>query len=228
MNFTFGIVTSGLDERIQIVIDSIEKLNISEYEIIIIGNSSVQRDRTIIVPFNENQRPAWITKKKNLITQLAKYENIVYSHDYIYYNLDWYEGWLKFGNDYKVCMNRILNADGTRYRDWCIWPHNNNFVDGLCARQRGCLLPYDITHLSKYLYFSGAYWVGKKDIMSEFPLDENLLWGQSEDVEWSMRIREKYNFSMNKHSSVQLMVQKDRAFEESDELMIQQLMEIGK
>lgn len=64
MNFTFGIVTSGLDERIQIVIDSIEKLNISEYEIIIIGNSSVQRDRTIIVPFNENQRPAWITKRK--------------------------------------------------------------------------------------------------------------------------------------------------------------------
>jgi len=31
---------------------------------------------------------------------------------------------------------------------------------------------------------------------------------------------------MNKHSSVQLMMQKDRAFDESDELMIQQLMEI--
>ena len=52
--------------------------------------------------------------------------------------------------------------------------------------------------------------------------------GQSEGVECSMRIREKYNFSMNKHSWVELMMQKDRAFEESDELMIQQLMEIGK
>jgi hypothetical protein len=83
-----------------------------------------------------------------------------------------------------------------------------------------------MTHLSKYLYFSGAYWVGKRDVMTEFPLDENLLWGQSEDVEWSMRIREKYDFSMNQYSSVQLMMQKDRAFDESDELMVQQLMEI--
>ena len=226
MNFTFGIVTSGLDDRVQIVIDSIEKLNIPEYEVIIVGNSNVQRDRTTIIPFNENERPAWITKKKNLITQHAKYENVVYAHDYIYYKEDWYKGWLEYGDDYKVCMNRILNGDGTRYRDWCIWPHNGNYVDGLCTRQRGCLLPYDMTHLSKYLYFSGAYWVGKKGVMTEFPLNENLLWGQSEDVEWSMRIRQKYDFSMNKHSSVQLMMQKDRAFDESDELMIQQLMEI--
>jgi len=158
MNFTFGIVTSGLDERVQIVIDSIEKLNIPEYEVIIVGNSNVQRDRTTVIPFNENERPAWITKKKNLITQHAKYENVVYAHDYIYYKEDWYRGWLEYGDDYKVCMNRILNGDGTRYRDWCIWPHNGNYVDGLCTRQRGCLLPYDMTHLSKYLYFSGAYW----------------------------------------------------------------------
>lgn len=228
MNFTFGIVTSGNDDNsVQLVINSIEQLNIPEYEIIIVGNSGVSRDRIRIIPFNENERPAWITKKKNLITQYAKYENIVYAHDYIVYCPDWYQGWLQHGDDYKVCMNRILNADGTRYRDWCIWPHNNNFVDGIATRQRGCLLPYDMTHLSKYLYFSGAYWVGKKDVMTEFPLNESLLWGQGEDVEWSTRIREKYDFSMNKHSSVQLLKYKDRAFDESDELTIEQLMMIG-
>ena len=71
-----------------------------------------------------------------------------------------------------------------------------------------------------------SYWVGKKDVMTEFPLNERLLWGQSEDVEWSLRIREKYDFSMNKHSSVQLLKYKDRAFDESDELTIEQLMMI--
>ena len=119
MNFTFGIVTSGNDDNsVQLVINSIEQLNIPEYEVIVVGNSGVSRDRTTIIPFNENERPAWITKKKNLITQHAKYENIVYSHDYIVYCPDWYQGWLQYGDDYKVCMNRILNADGTRYRDW--------------------------------------------------------------------------------------------------------------
>ena len=229
MNFTFGIVTSGLDDRVQIVIDSIEKLNIPEYEVIIVGNSNVQRDRTTIIPFNENERPAWITKKKNLITQHAKYENVVYAHDYIYYKEDWYKGWLEYGDDYKVCMNRILNGDGTRYRDWCIWPHNNNFMDGIMARGRGCLIPYSMTHLSKYMYFSGAYWVSKKSVMEEFPLDENVCWGQGEDVIWSLQVREKYDFSINPNSVVQLLKHKpDRAFNEPDEVTIEQLMEIEK
>lgn len=227
MKFTFGIVTSGnSDSSVQLVINSIESLNIPEYEIIIVGNSQVSRDRTKIIPFNENIRPAWITKKKNIITQNAKYDNIVYTHDYIVFKSDWYTGWISYGEDYKVCMNRILNADGTRYRDWCIWPHNDNFVDGIVTRQRGCLLPYDMDHLSKYLYFSGAYWVGRKDVMTEIPLNEDLLWGQSEDVEWSKRLRDKYKFSMNKYSSVQLLKQKDRAFDESDDLTIEQLLMI--
>lgn len=228
MNFTFGIVTSGTsDNFVNVVIDSIEQLNIPEYEILIIGNSSVSRNNTSIIPFDESQKPAWITRKKNLITQNAKYENIVYSHDYIIYKDDWYSGWLKFGDDYKVCMNKILNTDGVRYRDWCIWPHNNNFMDGIMARQRGCLIPYDMTNLSKYMYFSGAYWVGKKDVMAEFPLDENLLWGQGEDVVWSMQIRERYDFSMNANSTVQLLKFKpDRAFNEPDEIALEQLYSI--
>jgi hypothetical protein len=235
MKFTFGIITTGSsDDRINLIIDSIEQQNVSipEYEIIIVGNSSVSRDRTRIISFDDNQKYDWITKKKNLITENAQYDNIVYSHDYIFYDSKWYEEWLKFGDDYKVCMNRILNEDETRYRDWCIWPYNGNFMDDIVALnaeerqafpQRAdlmeglqCLIPYNITHLSKYMYFSGAYWVGKKYIMGEFPLNEELSWSQGEDVEWSMRIREKYNFSINSKSIVRLLKYKGRVFDETD------------
>ena len=235
MKFTFGIITTGSsDDRINLIIDSIEQQNVSipEYEIIIVGNSSVSRDRTRIISFDDNQKYDWITKKKNLITENAQYDNIVYSHDYIFYDSKWYEEWLKFGDDYKVCMNRTLNEDETRYRDWCIWPYNGNFMDDIVALnaeerqafpQRAdlmeglqCLIPYNITHLSKYMYFSGAYWVGKKYIMGEFPLNEELSWSQGEDVEWSMRIREKYNFSINSKSIVRLLKYKGRVFDETD------------
>lgn len=230
MKFTFGIVTSGsADNLVNIVIDSIENQNIPEYEVLVIGNSSVSRNNTTVIPFDESQKPAWITRKKNLITENAKYENIVYSHDYIKYNEGWYDGWLKFGENYSNCMNPILNTDGVRYRDWCIWPHNNNFMDGIMARGRGCLIPYSMTHLSKYMYFSGAYWVSKKSVMEEFPLDENVCWGQGEDVIWSLQVREKYDFSINPNSIVQLLKHKpDRAFNEPDEVTIEQLMEIEK
>jgi len=235
MKFSFGIITTGFsDDRINLIIDSIEKQNFSipEYEIIIVGNTSVERKNTRIIKFDDSQKYDWITKKKNLITQNARYENIVYSHDYIVYDPKWYSGWLEFGDDYKVCMNRILNADETRYRDWCIWPYNNNFMDDIVALnakerqpfpQRAelmqglqCLIPYDMKHLSKHMYFSGAYWVAKKYIMEEFPLNEELSWNQGEDVEWSMRIREKYSFSINSISTVRLLKYKDRVFGETD------------
>jgi hypothetical protein len=98
-------------------------------------------------------------------------------------------------------------------------------MDGIMARNKECLIPYTMTHLSRYMYFSGAYWVAKKDVMLEFPLDERLSWGQSEDVTWSMQVREKYNFSINSHSVVQLIKHKpDRAFNEPDHVTLEQLV----
>ena len=68
MNFTFGIITTGnSDDNLNLIIDSIESQNISEYEIIIIGNSNVNRKNTFIIPFDETIKDAWITRKKNLI-----------------------------------------------------------------------------------------------------------------------------------------------------------------
>jgi hypothetical protein len=109
-------------------------------------------------------------------------------------------------------MDKILNCDGTRYRDWCIWPHNGNHMDKLMERKE-CLIPYDMTHLSKYMYISGMYWIAKKDIMEKYPLNESLVWGQGEDVEWSKRIRNNHNFDMNVNSYVYIIKPgKDKAF----------------
>ncbi len=213
MKFTFGIITGGNEENLNIVIDSIENENIPEYEIVIIGGNEFNRKNTIVIPFNENEKRMWITKKKNIITQIAKYENIVYMHDYIKLLPGWYENFLKFGN-FDLCMNRIINTDGSRYRDWTLWAKDAT-DNGVTSP--GYMLPYTETSLSKYMYFSGAYWVGKKNVMIEFPLDQNLIWGQGEDVKWSQQIRKKYNFSINSESSVQLLKYKDPVFVEINE-----------
>ena len=216
MKFTFGIITSGNEVFINAIIDSIEKERIPTYEIIIIGGPRIDRKHTISIPFIETSKIGWITRKKNMITQLATYENVVYLHDYIKLNEGWYEGQLLAGNDFKVRMDMIVNYDGSRFRDWSIWPHNGNEMDVIIGRN--CLIPYDMTNLSKYQYISGSYWVAKRDVMREFPLDENLTWGQGEDVLWSKQIREKYAFSMNSNSSVYIMKPgKDRAFDETNE-----------
>jgi len=224
MNFTFGIITGGGNEgNINKIIDSIEKQQIQNYEILIIGNSNIKREKTIVISFNETIKRAWITKKKNIITENAKYENIVYLHDYIYLLDDWYKEFLNYGEDFKLCMNQILNNDGTRFRDWTLWAHDSEKI----INSKGFLIPYDMTHLSKIMYFSGSYWVAKKSVMEEFPLNENLLWGQGEDVLWSKQVRQKYDFSINEKSKVRLMKQKDKAFNYSSEKDIEILKKIN-
>ena len=227
MKFTFGIITEGKSDQIlNKVIDSIEQQNIPEYEIIIVGNSLVSRNKTSVIPFDESIKNAWITKKKNIITENAKYENIVYSHDYVVFENDWYQGFLEFGEDYKICMNKIVNADYSRFRDWVIWPHNDNVTDEIVAVNRECIIPYDLTHLTKYQYISGTYWVAKKDVMIENPLDEKLSWGEAEDVIWSIQVRNKYKFSMNPYSTVRLLKFKGVVFNFAEEETIKKLKSI--
>jgi hypothetical protein len=225
MNFTFGIITDGNnDHNLNLVIDSIKELHIPNYEIIVVGNSQLTRNNTTVIPFDESIKKAWITKKKNLITQNAQYENIVYSHDYIVYNSDWYDGYLKYGDDFKVCMNKILNNDGTRFRDWVLWPHNGTITDSIIEKNRECIIPYELTHLSRHMYISGSYWVAKKHVMEEFPLNEVLGWGDGEDVSWSMNVRQRYSFSMNTNSTVRCLKQKDLILKFATQETIDKLM----
>jgi hypothetical protein len=203
MDFSFGIITEG-NGYTNSIIESIIELEIPNYEIIVVGYYISNNDKVRVI----NCNTPFIGIKKNIITDVATYENVVYLHDYISFSKDWYDGFIKFGNDFNICMTKILNIDGVRYRDWCLWGDD---VSGL-IKPYNYLIPYDITHLSKMMYISGAYWVAKKQFMLQNPLNTNLKWGQSEDVEWSIRAREVSEFKMNIHSTVNLLKYKDKIF----------------
>jgi len=238
MEFTFGIITNGDNyERIERIINSIIKQQIPNYEIVIIGglNSFEKYLNIVHIPFDDNQKNGWISKKKNLITQNSKFENIVFLHDYIILGENWYHGQLQSGNIFDVRMDKIINLDGSRYRDWCIWPHNykfdnmsgywGKFIDNLMGMNS--LIPYEISYLSKYMYISGSYWICKKNIMEEFPLNESLVWGEGEDVDWSIRVRRNYKFQMNINSEVHIIKEgKNRVYNTPDENIIQILNKI--
>ena len=61
MDFTFGIATGGgNDSNIHLIIDSIEKLHIPNYEIIIVGGNFIDRKNTRHIVFDENIKSMWI------------------------------------------------------------------------------------------------------------------------------------------------------------------------
>lgn len=213
MKITFGICTnavSGINDNLVKSVESIKKLNIPDYEIIIVGTESnlksLYADDTKIIDFNEHIKPGWITKKKNLITHHAQFDNIVYQHDYFAYDANWYEGWKNFG-DYQIGMNKLVNANGERYRDWSCF-HSGGLIDSIKPPwfdRMECMLPYEETGFSKIQYLSGGWWISKKSVMEEFPLNESLVWGNGEDLDQCYRIREKYKFSINPNSTSHLV-----------------------
>lgn len=222
MKFTFGIITSGAEDvRLQQIVQSIRDQVGDDYQIVIVGNSSIKGPDIVQIEFDESKKDRWITRKKNLITENAIYDNVVYMHDYIILNEDWYKGFLDFGDNFDICMNKINNSDGSRFRDWVMFPE---FLPDEFKHRRDLLLPYSVTDLNRFQYISGSYWVAKKRVMEESPLDESLSWGEGEDVKWSTVVNKKFSFSMNDRSTVSITkAGKGPVFTDAPNNLIEQL-----
>ena len=212
MDFTFGIITLNNLDYCKKIIESIINNNIPNYEIIIVGNINLQNtDKIKVINFDENIKPYWITKKKNLIVENAKYENVVLMHDYIILDIDWYKGFLKFGDNYDWCVTKIINKNGQRFRDYTLFPLKTYTLDPYFTNN--CLLPYDFENniiINKYMYISGSYYIIKKNVSLTYPLDENLILTQSEDIKLSDLLHNNnIIIKCNKYSSVHFLKYKE-------------------
>lgn len=226
MKFTFGIISDYANkERLDVILDSIRNLNIDDdFQILVVGPIGsydllpLEGEKETLTRFlYKDVTPlGHITKKKNIVAQEALYENIVFLHDYVKFEAGWYDWWADFGGDWDMAMNIIENANGSRFRDWCFWdkPNCPNTIrepwcpEGITFQGRPQLAPYDATN-TQHMYVSGTYFLAKKQFMLDNPLNENLFWGQGEDVEHSLRVRDTWKYRMNVNSRVRLMKPKD-------------------
>ena len=200
IQWTFGIVTGYQDKyRLKNIINNIISLNIPEFEILIVGGNredfSVDYPQVKFIDFDESEKPLWITKKKNIIANLAMYENIVIMHDYHVFENDWYVNFKSFGTDWDICSCPQYLINGARNpMDWSLWDKPGH--------GRAWSLDYDDWSQTQYMYISGGFFIVKKHVMLKEPLDESLGWNEAEDVEWSLRVRDSYVMKCNKNSIV--------------------------
>ena len=200
IQWTFGIVTGFEDyQRLDEILKSIRALSIPEYEIILIGGGNsefvVFAEDVRVIDFDESQKPKWITRKKNILVNEAKYDNIVLMHDYHVFDKDWYENFKSFGTDWDICSCPQYLITGARNpMDWSLWDKPGH--------GRAWSLNYDDWSQTQYMYISGGFFIVKKHVLQQEPLDESRGWNEEEDVEWSMRVRNKYVMKCNGGSVV--------------------------
>jgi hypothetical protein len=200
IRWTFGIVTGFEDrQRLDEIINSIRNLSIPEYEILLIGGGGNEFSNSAedlrVIDFDESQKSKWITRKKNILAAEAKYENIVLMHDYHVFDKDWYVNFKSFGTDWEICSCPQYLITGARNpMDWSLWDKPDH--------GRAWSLDYDDWSQTQYMYISGGFFIVKKHVLQEEPLDESRGWNEEEDVEWSMRVRNKYVMKCNGGSVV--------------------------
>ena len=103
-------------------------------------------------------------------------------HDYFVLDNNWYNGFCKFGNDFDICINKIITKDGNRFRDYCIAPLGPDWF----PNKR--LLPYDYIldfERNRLCYISGGFYIIKKNIALKYLLNEKLTLYQGEDISLS-------------------------------------------
>lgn len=219
------IIVSGPDKQwLPLVCHSIEnEVPNQDLEIITIHDDSIVISKRYIKNHFYNKKykvkytPGHITRKKNDGVKMAKHDTLVIMHDYIMLCDGWMNGWNKFGYHWDIAMNVILNKDDSRFRDWCSfgdpknppgWTQYEKFCpNGLY--HEGTPKLEDYSYKNPYWYVSGAYMVVKKNVMLEYPLNEELYHMDSEDSEHSLRIRNICKYKMNTESKVKLLRQKD-------------------
>jgi hypothetical protein len=228
--WSFCIVTApGNDATLEKCIDGIvqEFQGRGDYEIIVVGNPGVANrfytasiraipfDEEVFSPSLRNMRIArksksWrrllyrtgaISHKKNLAARESRYDKLCIMHDYVGLLPGWRAGFEAFGANWVVAMTVIQNADGSRHRDWMCWNHPLLASGPGCIE--ACLMPYE--SYTKYMYISGTYFCVKRDFFLRNTLSEKLFWGEGEDVEWSLRVRELTCFRMNTLSTVRYL-----------------------
>lgn len=197
MKFSFAILTKYENEKqLKEVIDSIHNLSIPEYEILTIGGKEKKdKKNERYIFFDETQKDGWVTKKKNILANESKHQNMVLMHDYFVFDKDWYKNFLEFGNDWDICScQQLLINDKRHFTDWVVW--DSPFLPRYTSLRHD-----DWSHVW-YMYQSGGFTIAKTQLIRDNPFNEELLWGQADDVEWSLRVRRKYKYVCNGNSIV--------------------------
>jgi hypothetical protein len=199
--FTFAIITDWEDPRR--VLDVVENItNLSswrDHEILVVGGEhdflpwglELDNPKVKLLPM----KGSWITEKKNIAAWQARYNNIVMMHDYFLLDEGWHTGYEEFGDDWDICSNPQLLMTGKRhFTDWVLWDHPE--------LPRYHSLDYWDWSKTQYQYISGGYFLVKRHVLLDQPFNTKMKQGEPEDVEWSLRVRDKYKIRCNPYSIV--------------------------
>lgn len=187
--WTFGIITNGKrDDWIEKMLESIRQQHIPEYEVIVCGTHHQRNEPNFkYIPFNMRDEKGWISRKKNLIAENARFNNLCIMHDRLFLHPRWFAGMKKYGDTFEAITCRQILDDGDRAGDWLTTNGRYNKKTAYFQQYRIELLNYHDWDF--WAYLGGQLAIIKKHVWKEIPWNETLYWNDGEDVDLSLRLQ---------------------------------------
>lgn len=187
MSHSFCIITNGKrDGLIRTVIQSIQAQKIAEYEIILAG---IHRDEPgiLYIPAEDAAVGGRLGEMRNMAVARARYENIVILDDDIILSPHWYAAFSAYSDNFDILTSQIRLPDGGRYFD---------HVTTGGSRGQAFL---DIDEDDDHVYMTGGGgWVMKRHVAKCVSWDQDRVFYQEEDVDFSRRCQAQgYKISHN-------------------------------
>lgn len=188
--WTFGIITNGnRDDWIERIIQSIRAQNIPHYEIIVCGVYYARNESDFkYIPFNIKDDKGWISRKKNIIAEHARFNNLCIMHDRLVLDPRWFAGMKKYGNTFEAITCQQISPNGDRAGDWLTTNGNYNKKTAYFQQYRIESLNY--RDWDFWAYLGGQLTIIKKHVWVESPWNETLYWNDGEDVDLSLRLQQ--------------------------------------
>jgi len=197
-SWTFGIITKGQrNDLLEQVLKSIRALNVPNYEIIICGTYFDRGEPAFrYIPFSEKDDKGWITKKKNIITENARFENVVIGHDRLLYTPGWHQEMKKYGNCFEaLSCHMVIKDTNLRTFDWYMhsydlkappqsWPFLTASPRGI---HQSCMGLHD-DDWDLRAVMTGSVGIFKRSLLKLVPWNEDYFWNEDEDAELSRRL----------------------------------------
>ena len=186
-NWSFGIITNGQNnDSVKSLVESIIDQNIPNFEVNICGPSPYdsQLPNNVYISKDVKISPdirGPISRKKNTLIKISKFENLCLLHDRYLLPKNWYSNMKEYGNYFDFL--EIPNVDISKSRAPYHQVYNNNIAD-IYMRSYPFLR---LKQSSPNQFLQGGSITGKKSIMCKNLFLDHLHWGEFEDVHFSKK-----------------------------------------
>lgn len=206
---SFCIITNGKrPKRLQEEIESIVRLGIPSYEILVGGKIPAQIQGVRAIEMQEAAEAGRLGFMRNRLAEQARFDTIVNVDDDFVFHPDFYTGLASRRTPFDILSTRILNPDGTRFWDWAVFG----------APTGHHLISYD--DVSPYVYVTGGFSVQRREVVLDVGWNEDFRLNQAEDVDYSRRAQAKgYSIEFCREASV---THNDPAYTRIDDLVFRQ------